>query len=95
MLLPSDPRDLAVTVLHTPAQTSIVLYDNYPGGVGQSEPLFRRREELLRAAWGLASSCECAAGCPSCVGPQDEIGPRGKEGAVRVLGKLTASGSGS
>ncbi len=90
VLLLSDPRDLAVTVLDTPAQTSIVLYDNYPGGVGQSEPLFRRRGELLRAAWELASSCECEAGCPSCVGPQDEIGPRGKEGAVRVLGKLTA-----
>ncbi len=92
VLLLSDPRDLAVTVLDDPAQPSVVLYDNYPGGVGQSEPLFRRRAELLRAALELASSCKCEAGCPSCVGPQNEFGPRGKEGAVRALGKLTNGG---
>ncbi|HEX4169860.1 MAG TPA: DEAD/DEAH box helicase [Bryobacteraceae bacterium] len=97
VLLLSDPRDLAVTVLDDSAQKSvafepdIVLYDNYPGGIGQSDPLFRRREELLRAALDLASSCKCEAGCPSCVGPHNEIGHRGKEGAIRILEKLNCS----
>jgi len=96
VLLLSDPRDLAVAVLDDPAEPpnifepDVVLYDNYPGGMGQSQPLFRRREELLRAAVELASACPCDAGCPSCVGPRDEIGARGKEGAIRILRKSLA-----
>ncbi len=94
VLLLSDPRDLAAAVLddsaekNTDFEPDVVLYDNYPGGIGQSEPLFRRRTELLRAALNLAASCECEAGCPSCVGPHTEVGSRGKEGAVRILRKL-------
>ena len=48
-------------------------------------------KELTGAALELASaSCPCEAGCPSCVGPQDEIGLRGKEGAIRILRKSLA-----
>lgn len=96
VLLLSDPRDLAVAVLDDSAEPpkmfepDVVLYDNYPGGMGQSQPLFRRSKELMRAALELASACPCAAGCPSCVGPRDEIGTRGKEGAIRILGKSLA-----
>lgn len=91
VLLLSDARDLAVAVLDDSEQTGrefepdIILYDNYPGGIGQSDPLFRRRRELLTAALRLASTCPCQSGCPSCVGPHNEIGRRGKEGAVRML----------
>ena len=91
VLLLNDPRDLAVAVLDEPGlvpdgfRPKIVLYDNYPGGIGQSQPLFRRRKELIRVALELAVGCPCEAGCPSCVGPQNEIGPRGKEGALRIL----------
>ncbi len=94
VLLLSDPRDLAVAVLDDSAQMNIafepdvVLYDNYPGGIGQSEPLFRRRDELIKAALDLATNCACEAGCPSCVGPHNEIGSRGKEGAIRILQTL-------
>jgi DEAD/DEAH box helicase domain-containing protein len=96
VLLLSDPRDLAAAVLDDSAEKKtdfepdVVLYDNYPGGIGQSEPLFRRRSELLRAALSLAANCACEAGCPSCVGPHNEVGARGKEGAVRILRKLEA-----
>jgi len=96
VLLLTDPRDLAVAVLDEPSQTGglfepdIVLYDTYPGGIGQSEPLFRRRGELIRGALELASQCGCAAGCPACVGARNEIGSRGKEGAVRVLKRILA-----
>jgi len=94
LLLLSDPRDLAAAVLDDSAEKKtafepdVLLYDNYPGGIGQSDPLFRRRDELMKAALELALACACEAGCPSCVGPHTEIGRRGKEGAVRVLRKL-------
>lgn len=96
VLLLSDPRDLAATVLDDSEQISsafepdVVLYDNYPGGIGQSDPLFRRRQELLTAALDLAETCACPSGCPSCVGPYTEIGQRGKEGALRILRKMLA-----
>jgi DEAD/DEAH box helicase domain-containing protein len=95
LLLLSDPRDLAAAVLDDSAEKKtafepdVLLYDNYPGGIGQSDPLYRRRDELLKAALELAAGCPCEAGCPSCVGPHTEIGRRGKEGALRVLRKLT------
>jgi DEAD/DEAH box helicase domain-containing protein len=94
VLLLSDPRDLALAVLDdsgekkTAFEPDVLLYDNYPGGIGQSDPLFRRRRELFTAALELASACACEAGCPSCVGPHTEVGRRGKEGALKVLRKL-------
>ncbi|MBV9482700.1 MAG: DUF1998 domain-containing protein, partial [Acidobacteria bacterium] len=96
VLLLSDPRDIAVAVLDDSAEMKtafepdVVLYDNYPGGIGQSEPLFRRRKELIVAALELTSACPCDAGCPSCVGPHNENGTRGKEGAIRILRKILA-----
>ncbi len=100
VLLLSDPRDIAVAVLDDSAQKQtsfepdLVLYDNYPGGIGQSDPLFRRRQELLTAALELATGCSCEAGCPSCVGPSNEIGTRGKEGSVRILKQCLSGGAG-
>ncbi|HEX3682814.1 MAG TPA: DEAD/DEAH box helicase [Bryobacteraceae bacterium] len=96
VLLLTDPRDLAIAVLDDSAQAArafepdVVLYDNYPGGIGQSDPLFRRSRELLAGALELASECPCESGCPSCVGPRNEIGDRGKHGAVRILRKVLA-----
>ncbi len=55
VMLLSDPRDLAVAVLDDSMEMGktfepdVVLYDNYPGGIGQSDPLFQRRKELLGA----------------------------------------------
>jgi DEAD/DEAH box helicase domain-containing protein len=97
VLLLNDPRDLAVAVLDDSAEKKaafepdVVLYDNYPGGIGQSEPLFRRSKELVTAGLNLAQGCHCEAGCPSCVGPYTEIGKRGKEGAIKILGQILAS----
>src|SRR4051794_19805243 len=96
VLLLSDPRDLAVAVLDDSAEKKqefepdVVLYDNYPGGIGQTDPLFRRSQELVVAGLDLANSCPCEAGCPSCVGPYTEIGKRGKEGAIRILRQILA-----
>jgi DEAD/DEAH box helicase domain-containing protein len=72
-----DPRDLGV-------EPDLFLYDNYPGGIGQSEPLWRLREALLAQARELIASCPCESGCPSCVGPPGEAGDRAKEVALKL-----------
>ncbi len=96
VLLLSDPHDLAVSVLddsdekQAAFEPRVVLYDNYPGGIGQSDPLFRRSGQLILAAHDLVSGCACDLGCPSCVGPRNEIGLRGKEGATRILRTILA-----
>jgi DEAD/DEAH box helicase domain-containing protein len=60
----------------------------YPGGIGQSEPLYRRAEKLLEMADSLVAACPCEAGCPSCVGPAGEVGERGKQVASRLIAAL-------
>ena len=47
----------------------IFLYDNYPGGVGLSEPLFEQRDRVVADARALVAACDCERGCPACVGP--------------------------
>jgi DEAD/DEAH box helicase domain-containing protein len=48
---------------------TVFLYDNFPGGIGLSEPLWRRQAELLARARELVAACDCRGGCPACVGP--------------------------
>lgn len=48
---------------------TIFIYDNFPGGIGLSRPLFEVRDRLLNATRQLIQSCPCKDGCPSCVGP--------------------------
>ena len=67
------------------ARIRIFIYDNYPGGIGFSEPLWESRAMLLGETLGLIERCPCQAGCPSCVGPVGEIGRRGKAAAVAIL----------
>ena len=69
---------------------TIFIYDNYPGGVGLSLPLFERRGEMRRHAVEVISGCPCKAGCPACVGPvlasdEDAAGLSPKAAALRVL----------
>ena len=69
----------------------IFIYDNYPGGIGFSEPLFRMHERLLAETRALITACECDHGCPTCVGPIGETGPLAKEVAVAILVRLTGA----
>ena len=69
----------------TDAVTRIFIYDNYPGGIGFSEPLWESRATLLAETLGLIERCPCQAGCPSCVGPVGEIGRHGKAAALAIL----------
>ena len=62
-----DPRDLGlVTQVRSPhaEQPTIYLYEAVPGGIGLSERLWDRHDELLAAAAELIASCGCDGGCP-------------------------------
>ncbi len=80
-----DEGDAASGTGDLPGRPRIFIYDNYPGGIGFSAPLFERRNRLLADTLGLIEACPCAAGCPSCVGPKGEVGRRGKEVAAALL----------
>jgi DEAD/DEAH box helicase domain-containing protein len=93
LLLMCDPHDLGVALSEDAAAVAVFepdlyLYDSYPGGIGQSAPLFRLRDRLLRHASELIAACRCETGCPSCVGPVGEVGERGKEAAARMVAAL-------
>jgi DEAD/DEAH box helicase domain-containing protein len=95
LLLMCDPRDLGVALSEQVEgaavfEPNLYLYDMYPGGIGQSGPLYRMAPDLLRKTAALLASCGCEAGCPSCVGPAGEVGERGKLVAQRILQSLTA-----
>jgi DEAD/DEAH box helicase domain-containing protein len=66
-------------------EPNVFIYDNYPGGIGLSEPLYRLHGRLLGQSLSLISACPCHDGCPSCVGPAGEAGSRGKEVALALL----------
>lgn len=72
---------------------TVYLYDNFPGGVGLSEPLWRRQAELVQRAGELVQRCDCKAGCPACVGPvlaaqEEGRGDSPKTLALKVLALL-------
>lgn len=94
LLLMCDPHDLGVALSEDVApgdglfEPNLYLYDSYPGGVGQSSPLFRLAPKVFSTALQLITHCSCDHGCPSCVGPIGEVGERGKEVAARFLSAL-------
>jgi DEAD/DEAH box helicase domain-containing protein len=66
----------------------IFVYDNYPGGIGFSAPLFQMHDELVRSTRHLIADCQCESGCPGCVGPIGNTGPMAKAAALRILDLL-------
>ena len=71
------------------AAPTIFVYDNYPGGIGFSEPLFLMHADLLARTRELIDGCPCESGCPSCVGPEGATGPLAKAVASQLLARLT------
>jgi DEAD/DEAH box helicase domain-containing protein len=74
-------------------EPTVFLYDHYSGGIGLAEALHPRFPELLRGARERLAACPCPDGCPSCVGPAQEVGPSAKETASRILESLLARAS--
>lgn len=72
-------------------EPNLYLYDGYPGGIGFSEPLYRSHDILMHRTRELILACECAQGCPSCVGPAGDLAPRAKEAALAILDRLCCS----
>ena len=79
---------------HFPDEPRVFVYDNYPGGIGFSEPLFRMHAELLSRTHELITGCECEHGCPTCVGPVGNTGPLAKVVALRILDQIGAQSTG-
>ncbi|HET8785074.1 MAG TPA: DEAD/DEAH box helicase [Candidatus Limnocylindrales bacterium] len=93
VLLMVDPRDLGlVTQVRSPhaEEPTIYLYEAVPGGIGLSERLWQRHDELLAGAAELIGACSCDAGCPACTGPRLEPNIDAKRLALRLLGELGA-----
>ncbi len=91
VLLMVDPRDLGlVTQVRSPHhdRPTIYLYEAVPGGIGLSERLWCRTDELLDGAAELIRSCRCESGCPACTGPRIEPEVDAKALALRLLASL-------
>jgi DEAD/DEAH box helicase domain-containing protein len=102
LLLMCDRQDIGLSVdggepdrATRPASASfeprVFVYDNYPGGIGFSEPLFTMHATLLVETARLIASCPCERGCPSCVGPLGDVGPHAKAVASTLLTALLES----
>ncbi len=72
---------------------TVFLYDNYPGGIGLSAPLYDLRARVVDGARRLVAACGCAAGCPACIGPilgsEEQRECSAKDLALAVLSLLT------
>ncbi len=95
LLLMCDSHDLGLSVdgvsVDDAAKASamvaptIFIYDNYPGGIGFSEPLHGMHHDLVARTRELIEECPCQSGCPSCVGPEGATGPLAKTVASHLL----------
>ncbi len=82
---PAHPNASGPAAVAHEEEPTIFLYDNYPGGIGFSEPLFGLHDRLLAQTRALIERCPCEAGCPACVGPIGQTGPRAKTVALALL----------
>ncbi|PYR58647.1 MAG: helicase [Acidobacteria bacterium] len=91
LLLMCDGHDIGISIdTAETMESKIFIYDNYPGGIGFSEPLHRMHRELLTGTRRLIADCECENGCPACVGPVGNTGLLSKMAALRMLDLILA-----
>ena len=95
LLLMCDGHDIGISIDAGDAngtgldEPRIFIYDNYPGGIGFSEPLFRMHDELLRGHPPADCRVPVRERLPGCVGPIGNTGPLAKAAALRILDLLT------
>jgi DEAD/DEAH box helicase domain-containing protein len=91
LYLMCDPRDLGCAVESRSAHTrlpTVTLYDRVPGGIGLATQLYDLIDPLLRSARDLVGSCGCQSGCPSCVGPVEDLRSDTKAKVLRLTDVL-------
>jgi len=71
-----------------PEGVRVFVYDNYPGGIGFSAPLYEMHDELVAGTRKLIAECPCENGCPGCVGPVGHTGPMAKAAALKILDRI-------
>jgi len=93
LYLMCDPRDLGVysdpKADFADGMPVVVVYDQLGDALGFSQKLFELHAELMRSAYDLVRVCDCADGCPSCVGPGGELGQGSKRETLALLEELT------
>jgi DEAD/DEAH box helicase domain-containing protein len=70
---------------------TIFLYDRYPGGIGLSEAVFERYDEIMEEVKHVVERCPCENGCPSCIGVMEASNHSVKKNVIAFLRKLLAS----
>jgi DEAD/DEAH box helicase domain-containing protein len=88
LYLMCDPRDLGSAVEPRSSHTglpTITLYDRVAGGIGLSAELYDLFAPLLGAARELVTGCGCQHGCPSCIGPIEDLNAEAKDKVLRLI----------
>jgi DEAD/DEAH box helicase domain-containing protein len=86
LFLMCDRHDIGLSIdTGDERRPRLFVYDNYPGGIGFSQPLYRMHDEVMAATRALIAECPCESGCPGCVGPAGDTGPLAKAAALRIL----------
>lgn len=69
-------------------EPNIYIYDSYPNGIGFSEVLFEKGEEIFEKILEAVDRCNCERGCPSCVGPPIRSKDNHKDAAKFIISVL-------
>lgn len=82
---PRDIRSISQVKSSFTEKPTIYIYESIPGGVGYAQKIYRIAPDLFQAAVELIAKCPCKSGCPSCVGPEIEVGKDGKQNVMLLL----------
>lgn len=89
MYLMCAPQDISV-VYHVKdvftGKPTIYLYDTVAGGVGLSDRVYEMNTKLLEGAREMLLNCNCADGCPGCVGAS--AGRGAKLTLIQILDRI-------
>jgi DEAD/DEAH box helicase domain-containing protein len=62
-----DARDIGVGIDEQQDAQTIVIYDDYKGGIGLSEKCVPLFPQIIKMAYDIVNECSCKGGCPKCI----------------------------